>query len=229
MIHIITSDQAAQLVGIKVCVHSRAGFGKTTLCATAPSPLIISAESGMLALSHLRIPTVVITKLAEMYDVYRFLTQSADARYFATVCLDSISELAEVVLGVEKGANKDPRKAYGNMQDDMTGLIRAFRDLPGKNVYFSAKQRAIKDDVTGVTLYGPSMPGQQLAPNLPYFFDEVFALDVAPGQDGRPIRYLRTQPDIRFDCKDRSGTLDPYERPDLTHIFTKIRAGRKAA
>lgn len=229
-IQIITSDVAARMLGVKVLVHSRAGMGKTTLCATAPAPLVVSAESGMLALAHLKLPTVVITKMTQMYDVYRFLTQSHDARHFATVCLDSISELAEVLLVDLKRTERDPRRAYGDTQDQMTALIRAFRDIPGKHVYFSAKQEARKDDMTGRTVYGPGMPGQKLGPALPYFFDEVFAMDMATSPDGtKEYRYLRCTTSALYEAKDRSGTLDTFEPPDLSYIINKIYQGRQAA
>lgn len=219
---ITTTRQAALMRGVKVLVHSRAGIGKTTLCATAPSPIIISAEAGLLSLAHLELPVIEIANMADLVDAYRFLSSSADAKKYDTACLDSISEIAEVVLASEKGKTRDPRKAYGEMQDQMYSLVRAFRDIPEKHIYFSAKQAAVKDDFTGVTLYGPSMPGQKVGPALPYFFDEVFALDVARGEDGKVYRFLRTQPDVQYDAKDRSGALDPIEPPDLSHIFNKI-------
>lgn len=222
-ITIITSRQAADLQGVKTLVHSRAGMGKTTLCATAPAPFIISAEAGMLSLRGHDIPTVVISTMAEMFEVYAFLNGSTEARQYQTICLDSISEIAEVVLNAEKLKNKDPRKAYGEMQDQMASLIRAFRDLRGRNVYFSAKQKATKDEVTSVTLYGPSMPGQNLSQQLPYFFDEVFSLEVYRDHTTQQEwRYLRTKPNFQFEAKDRSGALDEMEQPNLTHIFNKI-------
>ena len=39
----------------------------------------------------------------------------------------------------EKKNNKDPRAAYGAMQDKMSEIIRAFRDITNKHVYFTAK------------------------------------------------------------------------------------------
>jgi hypothetical protein len=226
MIQIVSTRQAAAMHGIKVLVHGRAGTGKTTLCKTAPDPIILSAEAGLLSLRNVDLPTIVIRSMSDLYDAYRFFTQSAESRQFRTVCLDSISEIAEVVLGKEKIANKDPRKAYGNMADTMFDLIRAFRDLPDRNVYFSAKQTRNKDEVTGVTLYGPLMPGQQVGPQLPYFFDEVFCLDVArDNQTQQVVHFLRTTTDLQYDAKDRSGALDMYEPPDLSHIFAKIMRG----
>ena len=38
------------------------------------------------------------------------------------------------MLNAEKKATKDPRQAYGAMQEQMADIIRAFRDLPGRHV-----------------------------------------------------------------------------------------------
>lgn len=224
-ISITTTDQAAVLHGVKVLVHGRAGAGKTMLCATAPDPIIISAEAGLLSLRHLTLPVIQVTTMSDLSEAYQYVSQSEEAQQYQTVCLDSLSEIAEVVLSTEKAASKDPRKAYGEMQEKMTQLIRGFRDLPGKHVYFSAKQTANKDDISGVTLYGPNMPGRQLGPQLPYFFDEVFALDVGRTPEGQEFRFLRTRTDLQYEAKDRSGALDEYEKPDLTHVFNKIIGG----
>jgi hypothetical protein len=83
---------------------------------------------------------IEVATLQDVQDAYQFITESADAKDFKWVCLDSISEIAEVVLANEKNNTKDPRQAYGALQDVMGTLVHAFRDLPGRNVYFSCKQ-----------------------------------------------------------------------------------------
>lgn len=45
-----TNDISVTGRGIKLAVYGGAGIGKTRLSATAPNPLIISAESGLLSL-----------------------------------------------------------------------------------------------------------------------------------------------------------------------------------
>jgi hypothetical protein len=214
--------EAATLHGIKVLVHGRAGVGKTTLCATAPSPLILSAEAGLLSLAHVDIPAIIIRSFIELNEAYRFIAESEHAKDFQTICLDSITEIAEQCLTAEKAKTRDPRKAYGEMQDEVTKWIKAFRDLQGKHVYFSAKQDAMKDEITGVTLYGPRMPGRQLGPLLPYMFDEVMSLEMGRTAEGVEYRYLRTKTSIQYEAKDRSGRLDEYEEPHLGKIFAKI-------
>lgn len=217
-----TTRAAARLQGIKVLVHGRAGMGKTMLCATAPRPLIISVEAGLLSLGRLDLPTMVIDSFADLHQAYTFVTTSPHMANIDTICLDSITEIAEQCLATEKARNKDPRKAYGEMQDLMIAWVKAFRDIRGKHVYFSCKTEAVKDDVSGLTLWGPRMPGRQVGPQLPYLFDEVFSLEAARTAEGVPYRYLRTATGMQYEAKDRSGTLDEYERPDLSFIFEKI-------
>lgn len=212
-----TKDIAAKY--INVLVHAPAGSGKTRLCGTTGGkPLIISAESGLLSLRGQDIDVAEITSMADLQEVYLMLTK--DTKY-DWVCLDSISEIAEVVLSSEKGKTKDPRAAYGEMQNIMTALIRSFRDLP-KNVYMSAKQDKVKDDVTGGLIFGPSAPGQKIPVALPYFFDEVFALHSWKDAEGKIQRALQTQGDAQYVAKDRSGSLDLAEPPDLGAIYKKI-------
>ena len=104
--------------------------------------------------------------------------QSAEAKNFQSIGLDSISEIGEVVLNNAKRQVKDPRQAYGELIEKMETLVRAFRDIPGKNVLVSAKMEPTKDELSGIVKYGPSMPGAKLGPKLPYFFDIVMRLGI---------------------------------------------------
>lgn len=223
-IKLISTRDAALLQGVKCMVYGKAGAGKTRLCATAPSPVIISAEAGMLSLKDYNLPVIEITDITSLIEAHAWALGSAEAKQFASVCIDSVSEIGEVVLANAKKQVKDPRQAYGEMIEKMSETIRAFRDLKGKHVVMTAKQERIKDESTGLTLYAPSMPGNKLAQALPYFFDEVFHLDIGQTTDTPPTkyRYLRTSADFQYDAKDRSGCLDAIERPDLSYIIKKI-------
>lgn len=217
-----TTDQAAALHGVKILTFGRAGVGKTTLCATAPSPIILSAESGLLSLRQHSIPVILIRTVQDLVEVHRWCEQSAEANPFQTVCLDSITEIGEVVLSNAKLQVKDPRQAYGELIEKMTATIKGFRDLRNKHVYMAAKLELVKDDTTGISRYQPGMPGSKLGPALPYLFDEVFHLGIGKTTDGTEYRFLQTHPDMQYDAKDRSGALDPIEPPDLTHVINKI-------
>lgn len=225
-INFTTSSEAAKLNGIKVLVYSPAGIGKTTLCSTAPNPIIISAESGMLSIAKDNVPAIEISTVDDLIEVHQMF-EKKDKRVasFETICIDSITEIAEVILSNAKKQVKDPRQAYGELIEKMTDTVKAFRDLKGYNIYMAAKEEWTKDEVKGTQTYGPAMPGSKLGQQLPYLFDEVFALRVGKTTDGKEYRYLQTQPDIQYTAKDRSNCLEPIEQPNLTVIFNKILEG----
>lgn len=217
-----STKDLARANGLKVLTYGPAGAGKTVLCGTTDAPtIIISAESGLLSLHGTDIPVFEVKSIADVHEAYAFLL-TEEGQQFSWVCLDSISEIAEVVLSFEKKNNKDPRAAYGNLQEQMTDLLKAFRDLPGRNVYMSAKMERIKDEGTGGMLYSPAMPGAKLGQQIPFLFDEVFCLRVEKDAEGNPQRWLQTATDFSYVAKDRSGRLDPFEQPNLAHIAAKI-------
>lgn len=217
-----TTKREAKYNGVKILVYSESGVGKTTLCATAPNPIIISAESGLLALKDFDIPVIKITTLKDLDDAYDWLMTNEHGKKFQTICLDSITEMGEVVLAAAKLTVKDPRQAYGELIEKITKTIKRFRDMPGRNVYMAAKMEKAKDELTGMIMYGPSMPGSKMGPAMPYLFDEVFNLRIMQTTDGTKYRALVTQPDLQYVAKDRSGALANIEPPNLAHIFTKI-------
>ena len=207
--------------GVKLLVYGAAGAGKTYLIKTLPDPIILSAEAGLLSIRGTNLPYFAIESMADLNEVYSWLTSSDEAKKYKSVALDSISEIAEVVLLAEKKTAKDARQAYGEMADQMADLVRAFRDLPGKHVYFSAKVEKAQDEM-GRILYAPSMPGNKFAQQMPYFFDEVLALRMELNSEGEIQRAFMCGSDGIWTAKDRSGQLSPWEEPDLGAIIRKI-------
>jgi len=207
--------------GVKLLVYGQAGAGKTSLIPTLPSPIVLSAEGGLLSIAEADLPYIEISDMASLREAWSWLSESAEAKDFQSVALDSISEIAEVVLNHEKKTSKDPRQAYGAMQEQMADIIRAFRDLPGRHVYMSAKLEKTQDEMARV-LYAPSMPGNKTGQQLPYFFDEVLALRVEKDGEGNTQRALMCDGDGIWLAKDRSGKLEMWEGPDLGAIIKKI-------
>lgn len=217
-----TTDREAVGHGVKCLVYGKAGTGKTTLCGTAPSPLIISAEAGLLSLRKKKIPVIIVKSAADVWEALTWCQTDAIKSGIKTICLDSISEIAENVLTNEKAKSRDPRQAYGEMATLSIDTIKQFRDLPGLHVLMTAKETVVTDPITKVVRSQPTAPGQQVGPALPYLFDEVFLAATDKDKEGKTFHYLRTHASSDADAKDRSGALDEIEYPDLTNIFAKI-------
>ena len=208
--------------GVKLLVYGQAGAGKTSLIKTLPTPLVLSAEAGLLSIQDADLAYIEIKTIDDLREAYSYIVGEG-GNSFESIALDSISEIAEVILNAEKKTAKDPRQAYGAMQEQVSDLIRAFRDIPGKNVYMSAKLEKSQDEM-GRVLYAPSMPGNKTGQQLPYFFDEVLALRVERDAEGNVQRALMCDSDGLWQAKDRSGKLAAWEAADLGAIIEKINA-----
>ncbi len=207
---------------VNVLVYGRSGIGKTCLITTCPKPIIISSEKGLMSIAKSNIPVLKIKTLDDLQEAYDYVYKHR--KKYKTVCLDSISDIAEAVLTDMKKRTKHAMQAYGELYDRVSEAIRDFRDLP-LNTYFIAKLM-YKDNAAGIECARPSMPGKALTGQLPYFFDEVFCLRIKGDDDDDDeagYRYLQTAPDMAYDAKDRAGVLRKEEEPDLGKVFKKIK------
>ncbi len=222
----ISTSQIAINRGVKALIYGGSGVGKTRLALTVPTPLIASAEGGLLSLRSANIPAKEITTVEELKQFYEYLAYGRDNYHFRDIFVDSISELAETVLKRAKiAAGKDPRRAYGVLIEEIIAIVKLFRDLPYRNVIILAKEEFTKDEHSGALMFGPSLPGSKLGPELPYLFDEVFRyVKMTDPITKQQFEYLQTVRDHQTVAKDRSGALAPFEAPHLGAIFQKIAA-----
>jgi hypothetical protein len=239
-IQIKTVEQAISKNGLKALVHAPAGTGKTVLGATAKEKtLLISAESGLLSLGQEKkslikkgspdfapefCDVVEVETLQDLGEVYLLLANAVEKgeAVYSWVVLDSITEIAEVVLAAEMAKTKDPRKAYGELIQKMTVILKEFRDLQHYNILMTCKQQRVTDDVSGVTYYIPVMPGAKLAQSIPYLFDEVWCLRIGKDEGGKNFHYIQAVRDNQYEAKDRSGKLTDCEPPSLAMLYEKI-------
>lgn len=208
---------------IKLLVYGASGVGKTVLASTAPSPLFLSSEKGLLSIKSKSLPFIVINNLEDLCTALDFCTSPACDEY-KTIVIDSITDIAEIVLSNAQKDTKDGRQAYGAVGERLGDVIRSFRDLQSKHVVMISKITFVSDSVSGAMNYAPMLVGKSLTAQLPYWFDEVFCLQLASTAEGG-YRYCQTSINNNYIAKDRSGRLDPVERPDLTFIFDKMLAG----
>ena len=210
---------------IKMALYGLSGVGKTTLGSTAPRPIIIDAERGTLSISDKDMDLIEISTFDDLQEVYDYLCTKKARKKYDTCVIDSGSEVAEYVLADLKKNMKDGRQAYMALGERTLEIFRMFRDLD-MHVVFICKAKISNSD--GVEMYRASFPGQALVEKVPYLFDELLALRIMDGEDeDGGYRYLQTQPSFNWDAKDRSGTLEDMEEPNLTKIFKKILKGKK--
>lgn len=210
------STTKAEATHCMVLVFGRSGMGKTTLIRTCPSPIIITSEKKLFALRNTNFPVILIETVEDLRDALKFCS-SKKAKQFETVCLDSISDIAETLLiDLKKGVN-DARQAYGQLNDEIMETLGYLKHIKKKHVYVISKAQKMDDE--GIIKLAPMMPGKKLNNELAYFFDFVFCLE-KNDDDENPYRYLITQPTYKVDAKG-CDELAAIEKPDLGYIFKK--------
>jgi len=222
---------------IKAIVYGPSGVGKTTLAGTTGEPtLVVSFEGGLMALANKDIDFVdctlddegnVISKparLDKLREVYAWL-QTPEARTkYKWVCIDSLTEIGQNVIEKQNGLfpeRKDSMVLWGEVGKELRAIIKAFRDLPGYNVVFTALSEVDKDEM-GARFQAISLPGK-IAQQCPAYFDLCLYYHVFENEEGEKKRVLVTQPTDKAVAKDRSGKLDLMMEPNLSEIAKRIR------
>lgn len=207
--------------GINIFLYGASGVGKTTMVKTAPNPIIVSAESGLLSVQDTNIPVLEISEWEDFLEALNWL--NANQNIFDTIFIDSITEIAEIYLKKLQQEEKDGRKAYARLANDIVNICRTLRDsFPSKNVILVSKQE--QETVDNQRFYTLSFPGKASINKVPYLFDEVFALRIIKDeQTQQPMRVIQTFHDGFYEGKDRSGKLAPYEIPNFTYLINKMK------
>lgn len=219
------ASSLANLTGVKALVHGGPGSGKTPVIQTAPRPITLAIEPGILTLRNWDGVIVPGETVEQINDFFAWLEGSAEAKNFDTVAVDSVSEMAEVYLrremaGTSKAGNKvNGMAAYGEMAKKTMKNLFFLNGMKEKHAYLIAKQLLSPEDEG--TKKRPYFPGKQLNTEVPHLFDLIMELGThnIPGHGA--YHCFRTRDSFSSLARDRSGKLDEYEQANLAHVFNK--------
>lgn len=206
--------------GVKALAYGAPGTGKTPIFNTAPRPLLLAVEPGLLSMRGSTVPTYEAYTAGAIREFFKWFFESSETKNFDTLGADSVSQLAEIILTDKLLINKDGRKAYGDMSREVMEYLNKLYFFPQKHLYLICKQTTIEE--SGAQKRRPYFPGQDLNVKVPHLFDEILHLGLhnIPGVVG-PQKAFCTVEQFDLLARDRSGNLAAYEPPNLTDIFNK--------
>ena len=159
---------------MKALIYGPSGAGKTHFAATAPKPVFLSAEAGLLSTLNAGgdpVDFAEIKSLQDLFEAYETL-KKGDHKY-ETVVIDSISEINEIIkesLTAQNTNQKMKLDDWGTLATKIRGILRKFRDLD-MHVIFIAQETPDKDE-NRVVKWKPSLNGKA-ADEIAYYMDIV--------------------------------------------------------
>lgn len=217
----------AQNLGFKAVAYGPPGEGKTPLIKTAPRPVMLICEPGMLSMRDAHnIPAWEGYTPAACAEFFEWLRKSHEAKQFDTVCVDSFSQYAEIELAKALKEVSHGLKAYGLMSERVMEKANQLFFMPQKHVYLVAKQSIVEEG--GAMKRRPFFPGQDLNVKVPHLFDAILHVSktFVPGMNG-PTLAIRTAGTIDIMARIRTHKPEMFnelEPPDLGALIKKAMA-----
>lgn len=226
------AGQLAKRFGAKCIAYGPAGSGKTPVINTAPRPVLLVTEPGLLSMRNSKVPTFEAFEGKRISEFFDWIEKSNEIKNFDTICVDSVSQFAEICLTEAK--SRDGRKIYGIMVKAVMKRLTQLFFMKDKHIFLTAKQGKEENIVwnfstptptkTTILKKIPHFPGNELGVQIPHLYDQILHVGegIIPGVPGGDQKYFLSKGSNDVYARDRSGALNEYEPHNLTYIFNKI-------
>lgn len=188
----IRSAKDMNLEYAKCVLYGPPGSGKTTMGATFPDVLFLSAESGLLSVRDRDIDVWTIETWEDLEEAFLYL--KTEKHQYRSVVIDSLTEvqkkLHEYIIRKFPAKRRDyedlmSQSDWGYAIDRMRKMCRAFRDLTMHVVFICLDQTEITEEETFVK---PALSGKTLADELMGWVDAVvFCPGPQKDEDGNTV------------------------------------------
>lgn len=205
--------------GAKAIIYGGAGSGKSPVASTAPRPFMMVCEPGMLSMTKFKFPAIPAFTVTEIDDRFAWIFGSNETKNFDTICIDSVSQMCEIIVTDELKKNKDGRKAYGELSRKVMDKLNGLYFMPEKHLYLICKQQVTEDNCKR-----PYFPGRDLPIKVPHLFDFILHLGIQNVPGMGQVSAFRCNQAIDVLARARTGNLSDYEPPDFGKLIAKALA-----
>lgn len=208
------ASEFARQYGVKSIIYGPPGTGKTPIINTAPRPVLLACEPGLLSMRGSNVPTWLAPTTALIDEFFKWFLYSNESKNFDTLAVDSISELATIALNSSKAAHG--LKQYGDMYDYTDPYLRQLYFLEQKHMYLIAKE-----ETTAAGMRRPYFPGKALPVAVSHLYDVIVRVGkVNIPQIGERLAF-QCNGSLDVMARNRTGNLADFEPPDFSALVTK--------
>lgn len=216
----------AQNFGVKAIIYGPAGTGKTPLLNSAPRPVLLATEAGLLSMRGSNIPTYEAYTSQRVDEFFKWFFGSTETKNFDTLGIDSGSQIADIYLNAalsgksSSGNKKHGMAAYGEMATNTMEHLRTLYYTRYKHVYMICKEQIA--DIDFQSLRRPYFPGQVLPIDVPHLYDFIIRLAKTnvPGFIGETLAF-QCNGAINIMARNRTGNLNDFEEPHFGKLVLK--------
>jgi hypothetical protein len=205
----------AKTFGAKCIIYGGPGTGKTPLVGTAPRPVLLATEPGLLSMRNSSVPTWMAPNKNRIDEFFRWFELSTEAKNFDTLAIDSTSQMCNIALDESK--SKHGLAQYGDMAEYVLPILKRLYFLPEKHMYLIAKEELTPDGKRR-----PSYPGKMLPTEIPHLFDCILRLARVPIPNVGEQLAFQCNGTIDVIARNRTGTLADFEPPDFGKLIVKV-------
>jgi len=212
---LMPAGKFAQLFGAKCIIYGPPGSAKTPIINTAPRPVLLATEPGLLSMRGSKVPTWVAPNKARIDEFFKWFENSAEAKNFDTLAVDSTSQMCDIGLSESKA--KHGLAQYGEMADWVYPFLERMYFMREKHMYLIAKEEVLNDGRRR-----PYYPGKYLPTQIPHKYDCVLRLAKVPVPGVGEVLAFQCNGTYEISARNRTGTLADFEQPDFSKLVTKV-------
>lgn len=210
------AKEFAQVYGVKAVIYGPPGGGKTPVVNTAPRPILLAIEPGLLSMRGSNVPTWLAPTTDLIDEFFKWFEHSAEAKNFDTLAIDSSSQMCDVALEAAKKKHSHGLQQYGAMAEYVMPYMRRMYFMREKHMYFIAKQ-----EVSPEGIMRPYYPGKQLPTDIPHLYDCILRLAKVNVPGHGEARAFQCNESFNIVARNRTGNLADFEPPDFGALVKK--------
>lgn len=220
---------------LKILIWGPNGTGKSTICGTAPGPILYAYTEmqGLLSLKRMA-PDADVVHIKSLADLRSLLGDLMRQNHqYASVCLDSFTEMQQLIIdeisAKKRTAPDDPVRLSIEerlfIHDRSKSIVRSFRDLPMHVILTCLSETTVIGDgedaktVTRLMLSGQKLPGQ-----MAQFFNLVGFTYKGSDANGNTKHRVLFDGRSDLDTKGMPG-LRRREDPDISYWYERAIQG----